>query len=418
MDPKQLREQRANIWAQMQAVMARAEAENRDFTAEERESYGRMEADLDGLGNRIERAERAASLGASINAALAGSSEPPAGVQRGVDASDEDRYGAAFNAFIRNGTSRLSPEHRELMEGNFRHIENAAAVGTGSAGGYTVPPAFRAIMVETMKAYGVMLTEAEDVSTDTGANLPWPTNDDTANVGAILSENAQVTEQDVTFGTASLDAYMFTSKLVRASLQFLNDSPNAEKWLARKLGERIGRILSQMFTTGTGSSQPDGIITSATVAVTGSGSLASTGGYSYDNLIDLQESLDPAYGSDPNCKWMANQGVRKALRKLKDTTGKPIWEPSVTAGSPDVLLGKPFLVNNDMATVAQNSKSLGYGNIRAAYVTRQVSGSASLLRLTERYADYLQVGFLAFERWDGTLQDANAFKVMQTTPTA
>lgn len=51
-------------------------------------------------------------------------------------------------------------------------------------------------------------------------------------------------------------------------------------------------------------------------------------------------------------------------------------------------------------------------------MTRQVAGSASLLRLTERYADYLQVGFLAFERWDGTLQDAGAFKVMQTTPTA
>ena len=273
-------------------------------------------------------------------------------------------------------------------------------------------------MVETMKAHGVMLTESEVINTDTGASLPWPTNDDTGNVGAILSENTQVTEQDVAFGTASLDAYMFTSKLVRASIQFLNDSPNSERWLARKLGERIGRILSQMATVGTGTAQPDGIMVSAGIGVTGAGSLATTSGISYDNLVDLQESLDPAYGSDPNCKWMMHQSMRKAVRKIKDTTGRPIWEPSLQAGAPDVLLGRAALVNNDMATVAQNSLSLGYGNIRAAYVLRNVTGSASLLRLTERYADFLQVGFLAFERWDGTLQDSNAFKTFKTTPTA
>jgi len=414
-DLKKLREQRANIWQQMQALMNAAEAADRDFTAEEHASYGRMEADLDGIGNRIERAERHASLDAAL-----GSVDMPEipGVQRGeATPSDEDRYAAAFGNFLRGGTARLSPEHRELMEGNFRP-ENAASVGSGPAGGYTMPPAFRSTMVEVMKAYGVMLSEAESISTDTGAALPWPTNDDTANVGAILAENAQVVEQDVTFGTANLDAYMFTSKLVRASLQFLNDSPNAEQWLARKLGERIGRILSKMFTTGTGTNEPDGLMVSASVGATGVGSLASTGGFTYDALIDLQESLDPAYGSDPNCKFMAHQNVRKALRKLKDSSGKPIWEPSIAAGAPDVLLGKPFLVNNDIAIPAQNSKSLGYGNIRAAYVMRQVSGSASLLRLNERYADFLQVGFLAFERWDGTLQDANAFKVFQTTPTA
>ena len=307
------------------------------------------------------------------------------------------------------------------MESRFiadQGIQNAAAVGTGAAGGYTIPPAFRQIMVETMKAYGVMLTESEVINTDTGASLPWPTNDDTGNVGAILSENTQVTEQDVAFGTASLDAYMFTSKLVRASIQFLNDSPNSERWLARKLGERIGRILSQMATVGTGTAQPDGIMVSAGIGVTGAGSLATTSGISYDNLVDLQESLDPAYGSDPNCKWMMHQSMRKAVRKIKDTTGRPIWEPSLQAGAPDVLLGRAALVNNDMATVAQNSLSLGYGNIRAAYVLRNVTGSASLLRLTERYADFLQVGFLAFERWDGTLQDSNAFKTFKTTPTA
>ena len=410
---KQLREQRANIWEQMKALTDLAERENRDFTAEEKATWAKAEADLDSLGDRVERAEKMAALDAKL--------AQPAGRPEGlfgdpVDEHDDDAYSEAFSRFVRRGMAQVSPEQQAALQQRF--IQNAAAVGTGAAGGYTIPPAFRATMIETAKAFGVMLTESELVETETGANMPWPTNDDTGNVGAILAENQPITEQGVTFGQGSLDAYMFTSKLVRASIQFLQDSPNADTWLAKKLGERIGRIKSQLFTIGTGTNQPDGIVTSATIGVTGAGSLATTGGISYDNLVDLMESLDPAYGDHPDARWMMHQTIRKAIRKLKDNTGKPIWEPSVQVGVPDTLLGRAVRVNNDMASVAQNSVSLGFGNIKAAYVVREVIGSAALLRLTERYADNLQVGFIAFERADGTLQDANAFKTFKTTPTA
>ena len=173
-----------------------------------------------------------------------------------------------------------------------------------------------------------MLREAEVIETETGANLQWPTNDDTGNVGAILAENTQVTEQDVTMGTASLDAYMYTSKLVRVSLQLMQDSAfDFPTWLQRKLGERVGRILNQHFTTGTGTAQPDGIVTSATVGVTGTGSFATTGGISFDNVIDIIEALDPAYGGDAGLKFMGHQSVRKALRKVKDNQGRYLWSP-------------------------------------------------------------------------------------------
>ena len=417
-DIQKLREQRANIWEQMKALQNLAEAADRDFTGEEKASYEKMEADLDALGNRVERADRNEKLEASLSRVDRTGIIAPEGDEA---SEDDEHYTDAFNAFVRRGMNRISADQRMLMESRFsldKDIQNAAAVGTGAAGGYTIPPAFRAIMVETMKAYGVMLSEAELITTDTGANLPWPTNDDTGNIGAWIGENTQAPEQDLNFNTNSLDAFMATSKIVRVSVQFLNDSPNADAFVARKLGERIGRLLSRDFTVGTGAAQPDGIMTSAGVAVTGAGSLATTGGITYDNLVDLQEALDPAYGDHPNCKWMMHQSVRKAVRKLKDAQGRPIWEPSVQVGSPDTLLGRAVRVNNDMAAMAQNSLSLGYGNIAGAYVARSVNGSASLLRLTERYADYLQVGFLAFERWDGTLQDPNAFKAFKSTATA
>ena len=413
MSTLKLREDRANIWEQMKALVDRAEAEGRDLSAEETATYERMESDLDSLGNRIEREEKITARAAEFDRNVTTSASAAAPAER----DERDDYTAAFAAYVRNEPLTYD-QQRALQAGFDATIKNAAGVGTGAAGGYTVPPEFRDKFVETQKWYGTMLQEAEVIYTDTGANLQWPTNDDTANVGAILAENTQVTEQDVTIGTASLDSYMYTSKLVRASLQFLQDNAiNADVWLPERLGVRIGRILNQHFTTGTGSSQPDGIVTSATVGVTGTGSLASTGGISYDNLVDLVESLDPAYGGGNGLKFMGHQSIRKALRKLKDGQNRPLWEPSLQVGTADSLLGYQFVLNNDMATVAQSSKSLLFGNIRQAYVIRVVKG-LTVLRLTERYADYLQVGFLGFERADGTMQDANAIRVFQTTATA
>ena len=164
-------------------------------------------------------------------------------------------------------------------------------------------------------------------------------------------------------------------------------------------------------------SQPDGIVTGSTVGATSTGSLATTGGITYDSLVDLVESLDPAYGGAGGLKFMGHQSARKAIRKIKDSQGRPIWEPSIQAGTPDLLLGYQFRLNNDLATMAQGSKSLLFGNIKQAYVIRLVSGVVTL-KLVERYADFLQNAFLAFQRADGTLQDANAVKVHQTTATA
>lgn len=414
-----LREQRATIWEQMKALSNLAESENRDFSAEEAQKYERMEADLDSIGNRIDRSEKMAVLDSKLDKIV----DLPGGLmdgQRGHRDADADdaEYGEAFNEFMKVGISDMSPDARKLMAARRQEIKNAQGVGSGSAGGYTVPPAFRAVMVETMKAYGAMMNEAELITTDSGVTMPWPTNDDTGNIGEQLGENTAAASQDIAFGQGQLDAYTYSSKIVLASLQFIQDSNVSDVWLAKKLGQRIGRILSQKFTVGTGTTTPDGLAYSATIGVTGTGSLATTTGIAYDNLIDLQESLDPAYGGDPNCKWMMHQTMRKVIRKLKDGQNRPLWEPSLQAGMPDMLMGRPVVINNDMATLAQNSLSLGYGNIRQAYVTRNVNGSTLLLRLTERYAEYGQVGYLAFDRWDGTLQDAYAFKTFKTTATA
>jgi HK97 family phage major capsid protein len=232
----ELREQRANIWSQMQEVMSTAQAAGRDLTAEEAQKYDRAEIDFDKLEAEIERQERHEARAAKMGAVDRTGVIPP---QHGDDVTDEAgaEYARVFDRFLRDGAFELTAEDRQILQAGFvqdKDIRNAAGVGTGSAGGYAVPPQFRDIFIETMKWYGPMLEEAETIFTNTGANLPWPTNDDTGNVGALLAENTQVSEQDVTLGQASLDAYMYTSKLVRVSYQLLQDRPDFDTWLARR----------------------------------------------------------------------------------------------------------------------------------------------------------------------------------------
>lgn len=413
-------DRRANVWSLMQEILDRPKDPTSGLTtAENRAAYEAAERDLDALGAEIDMLTKNAGLEEAFNRVDRTGVVGPSGANDGGGSPTEDeRYATAFRNFLRDGMAELSAADKTILKAGFSELpKGAAGVGTGAAGGYAVPPEFRDIFVETMKWYGPMLQVSEIIETDSGANLPWPTNDDTANVGAILAENTQVTEQDVTLGTASLDAYMYTSKLVRVSLQLLQDRPDFDNWLARKLGERIGRILNQHFTTGTGTAQPDGFVTSATVGATSTGSFATTGGITYDALVDLIESLDPAYAAGEGLQFMLHQTARKAFRKVKDSQNRPLWEPSLQAGQPDTLLGYGVQLNNDMPTLATSSKSVAFGNFREAYAVRIVKGLTTM-RLAERYADFLQVGFLAFERADGTLQNANAVKLLQTTATA
>lgn len=406
----QLREQRANIWEQMKEVIAVAEREGRDLTAEERSKYDAAETDLDRLAGDIERQERHEAREAEFSRVDRTGVVPDGGRSDEPDAGE--KYARAFTEFLKDGVGGLDAEGRAALQSGFVD-RRALGVGTTTAGGYTVPPAFRAQMIETAKSFGGMLQVAEVITTDDGANLQWPTNDDTANVGAILAENTQVTEQDVTLGTNALDAYMYTSKLVRTSLQLIQDSAfDVDSWLARKLGERIGRILNQHFTTGTGTAQPDGIVTGAAVGKAGATGQTTT--VTYDDLVDLVHSIDPAYRG--NARFMASDAAVKAVRKLKDSQSRPLWEPSVQTGTPDSLLGYGLVINQDVPAPAASAKSILFGDYREAYVVRLVTG-VNLLRLNERYADFLQVGFLAFQRADGTLQNGAAVRAYQHSAT-
>ena len=337
------------------------------------------------------------------------------------EVKDEHREAAkrcGINLGSKSVTMRL-PKHalRSLHPVDVAEWEKRAAigVGSGSIGAYTVADSPMGALEKALLEFGGMRQSSTVIRTDSGSDMPIPTSDDTSNKGAILAENTQVSEVDITFGQLVLQSYKYSSKSVLVAVEFLQDSSiNAADFIGRALGERIARIQNDHFTTGTGSSQPNGLVTAATSSsVTFSGTATVT----YDNLVDLVHTVDPAYRV--NGRFMFHDGALKMLKKVKilqysgDTVGAPLWQPSMVAGQPDLVLGYPYIINQSMTTPATSVKSILFGDL-SKYIIRDCR-DVTLVRLDERYADYHQVGFLAFARSDGDLLDAGTHPVKYGT---
>lgn len=406
---RQAREERARAWSTCTTLMAGAEG--RSLTAEEEASYAAAEVDIDRLSAEIERLERhelrAAALDVVDRSGDVGGGAPAGGGDTPPPVVDQ--YRAAFGAYLRGGMEGLEVAQRQLLHTGFAPVEERAqGTASGAAGGFLVPQDFLNKLTETLKFFGGMRQVANRIETTTGATLPWPSADDTGNKGARLAENTAVTEQDVTFASKQLGSFTYTSKMVRVALQLLQDSAfNLDAWLPVKLGERLGRIHNEEFTIGTGVSMPEGAAVGFATGRTGAAGQTTT--VTYDDVVLLEHSVNSAYRNSGRAQFMFADAMLSTLRRLKDADGRPLWQPSIQEGVPDRINGRRYAINDDMPVPAASAKSMLFGDFFAGYIIRDVRAT-QVLRLTERYADFLQVGFLGFNRADGKVDDANAVK--------
>lgn len=321
----------------------------------------------------------------------------------------KEEYRSAYSNFLRFGYNELSPEERSIISMGRQSASGmesrALSSLTGTAGGYTVPEGFFNDLEKAMKAYGGMREAARTISTATGNDLPMPSMDDTGNVGEIVAENAAVSSQDTTFSQIIMKAYKYSSKSILIPLELLQDSAfNIEAEIMAALAERIYRITNTHFTTGTGTNQPQGIITGATLGVTGSSATAVT----FDELIDLEHSIDPAYRK-LDSKFMFHDSTLRELKKMKDGDNRPLWSSGFTVSEPGTILGYPYIINNDMPELGAGKKSILFGNLNRYYIRNVMN--VTMFRISEKYIENGQVGFLCFYRCDGKLRDAGAHPV-------
>jgi len=403
---------------QQEAVgAARAKLDEiKDDTAEARVAelnaeHNRAMADFDKYEERIGKLQAIVDREAALEEAR--DDRRPVGEDRKVkpgakdERTDEQRYAEAFDLYVRGGVADMSREQRAILQAT---ETRAQSVSTNTLGGYLAPATFQAELIKSMKVWGPMLDGGivRMFNTSTGSPVTWPSMDDTGNVGALIAENQQVTLAEVTFGTKSLDAYKYTSGVNLVSDELLQDAVmDVESLLRDAMAERIARIGNTHMTTGDGANKPRGIVTAAGAGATAAAASAIV----FDDLINLEHSVDPAYRSDPSVRFMFNDTTLKALRKLKDGEGRYMWQPAdVKAGQPSTILNYSYSINQAVADIGTGNRSVVFGAFNR-YVVRMVKEFA-IKRLIERYADYGQVGFIGFTRMDGDLMDVGAVKAL------
>jgi HK97 family phage major capsid protein len=293
-------------------------------------------------------------------------------------------------------------------------IRNAMSTTTPGEGGYTVPAEVAKMVIDRLKAFGGMRDVATVLTTETGHALNFPTSDGTGEVGEIVAENGGASGGDVAFNTVGLPVFKYSSKKIALPLELIQDSAiDVVAFVVNRLATRIARIQNLHYTTGSGTGQPTGLVTAASVGKTGATGQTLT--VTYDDLVDLKHSVNRAYRG--NAKWMMNDLSVAGVSKLKDTVGRPIWIPAATEAAPDLLLGKPVTVNDDMAVMAANAKSIAFGDF-AQYTIRDVANSTTMRRFDDSaFALNGQVGFCGWTRSGGNLLDTAAVRLYQNSAT-
>jgi HK97 family phage major capsid protein len=399
-----LRAQRADILMKAKAIV-----NGESYTAEDGAKVDAMFADADAIQTRIEQAERADLLTAGLDSEIARVADatgfrPSVVVNAAAEAKALEKR--LFLSFALGNPAMLSDADRAIMAARERAaIQAAGTTATPASGGYTIAPDFMAEMLIAQAAYGGMRAVSRSVPTTTGVDMPWPTMDDTANVATIVGENtAGVAGTDLAFGSKTLKAWMYRSGYLAIPLELLQDSAFDFDTLVRDaLAERFARGQNAHFTTGNGTTQPQGISIGGALGKTGTTGQVTT--VIPDDLIDLEHSVDPAYRK--GARFMMHDTTVKAIRKLKDLEDRPLFMPSyANGGGADTILGYPNETNQAVAVMAASAKSIFFGNFRN-YVIRDVM-AMRMTRLNERFAENGQVAFIAFQRTDGRLVSAAA----------
>jgi HK97 family phage major capsid protein len=394
-----LREQRDAKAAELKAL-----ANKTDYKPEtDNPVFDALADEVSSLDDRIARMEKANALAFENNAIDDAAEKLNRTLRNQRGPGDKIRAAAieAFTKWCRVGEAGLTAEERSL-------IRNDLSVGTAGAGGFTVQTDVATFIIEALKDFGGMRRTATILRTEGGNPLQIPASDGTAELGAIVAENAAAGDLDPSFTQIPLPVFMYSSLVVPVSLQLLMDSQiDVESFVTRRLVSRLGRIQNQHFTVGTGTGQPNGIVTAAAIGRTGAtGTATST---TYDDLVDTLHSVDIEYRMRPDAAWMMNDLTMRQIRKIKDTAGLPIFARSTDGagaptGAPDTILGYRVEINNDVPAMAANAKSILFGAL-ADYHIRDVLDVLLQRYDDSAYAKKAQVGFNAWMRSGGNLID-------------
>lgn len=386
MSIKALREERGALYASAQNMVD-------NWKPESKPEFDAINAKIDAIDEQINATENHIQKAAKDYIAKE--------LDNTLGKGDAENVLNIYVKYLRGGKGALN--QMELAS-----LTNAQSAGVGSEGGFTVPKILIPNVSEALKVFGGIRTVAQVITTDSGEQWDYPTNDATAQVGVIVAENTDVgTGSDLVYGTVPLAIYNWSSQPLAVSRNLLQDSAtDVAAFVNKKLLERIARAHSSYFITGTGTAQPKGIVTAAT-----SGKVGTTGQtvtVTYADLVDLEHSVDPAYRD--RSVWVMHDSTFKALKKLVDGQNRPLLmseSMSVSGSFERSILGYPVVIVQEMPVMAANAKSIIFGDL-SNYVVRDVNYVGVQYFEEMVFSVKNQVGFHALARMGATYTDVGA----------
>ena len=389
-----LREKRAKAWDAAKAFLDTKRGNDGMLSAEDAATYDKMEADVVALGHEVGRLERQATLDLELSQPTRNplTDKPGAAADKAKSGRASDEYKAAFWQVMRN----KSVSHE---------VYNALKIGQDDHGGFLVPDEFQRTLIEALQEQNIFRQLAKVITTSSGdRKIPVVASKGSA---SWIDEEAAYPESDDTFGQVSIGAYKLAT-MIKVSEELLNDSVfDIASYIAKEFARRIGSAEEEAFFVGNGSGKPLGVLAATGGAETGVTSASATA-IAMDEVLDLFYSLRAPYRR--GAVFLMNDSTVKALRKLKNGSGDYIWQPSVTAGTPDTILNRPVYTSAFMPAIAAGATSILFGDLGFYWVADR-EGRA-FKRLNELYAATGQVGFLSSERVDGKLILPEAVKVL------
>lgn len=391
----ELREKRAKTWGAMESFLASQRNEKGVLSAEDDATYARMEQELEDLTREIKRMERKDAIEAELNKPVAA---PLTGKPMSPKAEDE-KEGRASNTYKKSFWNAMRDKSARPA------VMDALKIGSDAEGGYLVPDEYEKTLVEGLEEENIFRKIATVISTSSGdRKIPVVATKGTA---SWVDEEGAIPESDDAFGQVSIGAYKLGT-LIKVSEELLNDSVfDLESYISKEFARRIGAREEDAFFNGDGSGKPVGIFNATGGAEVGVNAASATA-ITADELIDLFYSLKAPYRK--NAVWVINDATVKAIRKLKDNNGNYLWQPALTANTPDTILGRPVFTSSYVPTIAAGAKTIAFGDFSYYWVADRQS--RSFKRLSELYAATGQVGFMATQRVDGKLILPEAIKVL------
>jgi HK97 family phage major capsid protein len=371
-------EARARAWEAAKALLDNAAAEKRDLTAEEQVQFDRINADIDERAAAIENIRK-------IEEREAKAAELSRGLEIASPKSDTDLL-------------------RAIARGEVRGHNFEARTLTPNSN--LVPTDFFSQVWMKAREIGPMLRVSNVLNTTSGEDIVFPTLTNYSSA-ALVAAGGTIAPSDPTFSSVTIGSYKY-SFLVPVAEELLVDSGvSLEAELAKAGGNSIGFIVNSALTTGSGNGQPNGAVTAASAGVTGT---AAAGIPTGDDIISLYYSLDGAVRSASNFAFMASPTTISSIRKIKDTTGQYIFQPSLAAGTPDTLIGRPLVENPAMAS-GTSAKSILAGDWDAYRV--RVAGGLQVAQSADFQFNLGVVNYRFQIRVDGDLLDTSAIKYYQ-----